>query len=130
LVYYREGDNFLQWIITGDETWVCYYQPETKGKSMQWKHPTSLAAKKFKTQPSAGNLILTIFWDCKGPILETCLERGTTITSATYCDMLQGGLKPAICSKRRGRLSEGVLLLHDNARPHTVAHTLWKPSGN
>jgi hypothetical protein len=38
--------------------------------------------------------------------------------------MLQRGLKPAICSKRRGRLSEGILLLHDNALPHTVARTL------
>jgi hypothetical protein len=52
------------------------------------------------------------------------MERGTTVTSATYCDMLQGGLKPAIHSKRRGRLSEGVLLLHDNAHPHTAACTL------
>jgi hypothetical protein len=38
--------------------------------------------------------------------------------------MLQGGLKPAIRSKRKGILSEGVLLLHDNARPHTAARTL------
>jgi hypothetical protein len=35
--------------------------------------------------------------------------------------MLQRGLKPAICSKRRGILSEGVLLLHDNACPNTAA---------
>jgi histone-lysine N-methyltransferase SETMAR len=38
--------------------------------------------------------------------------------------MLQGGLKPAIRPKRRGRISEGVLLLHDNARPHTAVRTL------
>jgi hypothetical protein len=38
--------------------------------------------------------------------------------------MLQGGLKPAINSKRRGRPSEGVLLLHDNKRPNTAARTL------
>jgi hypothetical protein len=38
--------------------------------------------------------------------------------------MLQGGLKPAIRCKRRRRLSEGVLLLHDNAHPHTAACTL------
>jgi len=33
-------------------------------------------------------------------------------------------LKPAIRSKRRGKLSKEILLLHDNARPHTAAHTL------
>jgi hypothetical protein len=68
---------------------------------MQWKHPSSPVVKKFKTQASAGKLMLTIFWDSQGPILDTYLERGTTFTSATYCDMLQRGLKPAMQSKRR-----------------------------
>jgi histone-lysine N-methyltransferase SETMAR len=38
--------------------------------------------------------------------------------------MLQRGLKPAICPKRREKLSEGILLLHDNACPYTAACTL------
>jgi hypothetical protein len=33
-------------------------------------------------------LMLTISWDSQVPILETYLKRGTTGTSATYCDML------------------------------------------
>jgi hypothetical protein len=101
--YRKEGDNFLQWIITGEENGVHHYQPEAKWKSMQWKYLSS-AAKKFKMQPSAGKLMLTIFWDSQGPVLETYLERGTTVTSATYCDVLQGELKPAIRSKRGGRV--------------------------
>jgi hypothetical protein len=63
-------------------TRVHCYQPETKRKSMQWKHPSSPVVKKFKMQPSAGNLMLTITWDSQEPILETYLERGTTVTSA------------------------------------------------
>jgi len=58
-----------------------------------------------------------------GPILETYQERGRTVRSATYCDILQRELKTAIRSKRRGKLSKEILLLH-NARPHTAAHTL------
>ena len=68
--------------------------------------------------------MLTVFWDSKGPILENYQECGTTVTSATYCDLLQRELKPAIRSKRKGKLSKEILLLHDNARPHTAAHTL------
>jgi hypothetical protein len=113
------------------EPWTRQYQPETKRKIMRWKHPSSPVAKKFKTQPSAGELMLTIFWDSQGPILETYLERGTTVTSATCCDMLQRRLKPAIRSKIRDRMSEDIVLLHDKAPPHTAAHTLetlgkWK----
>jgi len=68
--------------------------------------------------------MLTVFWDSQGPFLETYQERGTTVTNATYRDMLQRELKPAIRSKRRGKLSKEILFLHDNARPHTAAHTL------
>jgi hypothetical protein len=38
--------------------------------------------------------------------------------------MLHRELKPTIRSNRRGNLSKRSLLLHDNARPHTAAHTL------
>jgi hypothetical protein len=51
-------------------------------------------------------------------------EDGVTVTSETYCDMLQRGLRPMICPEKRGRLSQGVPLLHDNTHPHTVARTL------
>jgi hypothetical protein len=43
---------------------------------------------------------------------------GTTINSARYCGTLSR-LRKAIKSKRPGLLSEQVILLHDNARPHT-----------
>ena len=68
--------------------------------------------------------MLTVFWDSRGPILEHYLETGSTVNSERYSDMLINKLKPAIRNKRRGLLSEGVLLLHDNARPHTAAHTI------
>ena len=90
LAHYREeGDNFLQQIVTGVETWIHHYKPESKRQNMQWKHPSSPVAVKFKMQPSAGKLMLTAFWDSQGPILETYQERGTTVISATYCDVLQ-----------------------------------------
>jgi histone-lysine N-methyltransferase SETMAR len=64
--------------------------------------------------------MLTLFWDYKGPILEHYMPRGLTINGESYCDLLQNHLKPAILSKRRGLLSSGVLLQHDNTRSHTA----------
>ena len=49
-------------IITGDEPWVDHFQPESKRSSMEWKHSTS-QKKKFKTNPSARKVMLTVFWD-------------------------------------------------------------------
>jgi len=122
-----EGDAFPHRNVTGDESWVYHYEPEGKGQSMQWKHPSSLANKKFKTQSSAGKVMLTIFWDVNGPMLVHFQEKGQTVTSAWYSDMLVNKLKPAIRLRRRGLLSKRVLLLHDNTCPHTDAHTVDTP---
>ena len=59
-----------------------------------------------------------------GVILEHNTPRRTTVTSASYSDLLQNHLRPAIKSKRRELLSSGVLLQHDNARPHTARTTV------
>ena len=122
--YNNEGEEFLSRIVTGDETWVHHYEPESKRQSMEWKHPGSPAKKKFKTQHSAGKVMLTVFWGSKGPILEDYLEKGRTINSARYSDLLANSLKPAVRTKRRGLLSKKVLLLHDNAHPHTASQTV------
>ena len=80
--------------------------------------------KKLKGQPYARKLMLTIFWVSQGVILGHYLERGTTVNSVGYSEMLSTELRPAIRTKCRGLLSSGVLFLHDNARPHTAIHTL------
>jgi hypothetical protein len=49
-----EGEAFLSRIVTGDETWVHHFEPETKRQSMDWHHPQSPRKKKFKTALSAG----------------------------------------------------------------------------
>jgi len=122
--YANKGEAFLTRIVTGDETWVHHFAPESKRQTMEWKHLGSPVKKKFKSQPSAGKVMLTIFWDSQGIILEHYLERGTAVNSVWYSEMLSTELKPAIRTKRQGLLSSGVLLLHDNVRPHTAIHTL------
>jgi len=99
------------------ETWVHYHLPETKKSSKEWDHTSSPKPKKFNTLPSAGNVMLTLFWDERGVILEHYMPRGNTVTSAMCADLLKNHLRPAIKSKRRGLLSAGVLLQHDNAWP-------------
>jgi histone-lysine N-methyltransferase SETMAR len=37
-----------------------------------------------------------------------------------YADLLKNHLRPAMKSKRLGLLNTGILLQHDNARPHSV----------
>jgi hypothetical protein len=46
--------GFLDRIITTDETWFHYYDPETKQQSSQWKNVDSPRTKKAKVTKSFG----------------------------------------------------------------------------
>ena len=56
-----DPENFFSRIITGDETWMHYHDPETKQEPMQWKHKGSPTPKKFRVQQSAGKITATGF---------------------------------------------------------------------
>jgi len=62
----------------------------------------------------------TFFWDEKGFLLLEFMPQKTTVTGQTYANTITA-LRDAIKEKRRGELSAGVLLLHDNAPVHMFA---------
>lgn len=117
--YHNEGEAFLEHIVTGDETWCYHHEPETKRGSMQWLPRGASPPKKFRSQRSILKVMASVFFDYKGMLLTDFLPRGTTINAARYVSTLKI-LKDRIKRKRPGLLSDGVLLLHDNARPHTA----------
>lgn len=87
--YRQDGDYLFSHIVTGDETWISYINPETKQKSMQWRHSTSPKPKKFKQTPyTSRKMMATVFQDEKCVLLVDFMERGTTITADVYCEML------------------------------------------
>jgi hypothetical protein len=90
----EHGEAFLNRIVTGDETWVFHYTPESKAESMTWKHRHSAAKKKFKTVQSAGKVMATVFWYVHGVFLVDFTLPGSTINAAAYQETLketQGG---------------------------------------
>lgn len=123
-------DDFMARLVTGDETWLHHWDPETKQESMQWKHAESPAPKKFKTQASAGKIMASVFWDCQGLLLIDYMPHKTTINAEYYAQLLKK-LRSAIKEKRRGKLSKGIFLLHDNAPVHKarVAQAALKDCG-
>ena len=81
---FRSKDDFLLRLVTVDETWIHYYEPENKAQSRQWVGPGSPRPKKFKTHLSAGKVIATLFWDAKGVIMLDFLPKRSTITGVYY----------------------------------------------
>jgi hypothetical protein len=113
-----EGEDFLSRIVTGDETWAHHYEPEKKRRSMKWHHPLAPRKKKFKTTPSAGKIMITVFWDIDGVILVDVVARSETINSDAYIKTLQK-LKQFYRRLRPNRNPGDMLIQHDNAHPNT-----------
>ena len=87
LLFRSKEDDFLSRLVTVDETWVHYYEPEKKAQSRQSVGPGS-PRPKFKTQPSAGKVMATVFWDAQGVIMMDFLTKKSTITAAYYANLL------------------------------------------
>jgi len=67
---YEEDPSILERNVTGNETWVHHYDLESKRQSMEWRHPSSPAQKKFKKQTfrqeSHVNALLGRAWTYSG----------------------------------------------------------------
>ena len=110
-------NDFLERIVTGDETMVLYHDPTTKKESMEWRRPDENRPIKAKVAGSKKKIMASIFWDCEGILLIDSKEPNTTVNAAYYASLLHK-LRDAIKEKRRGKLSKNILLLHDNAPVH------------
>lgn len=119
-----EGEKFWQRLITTDESWLPYYNPETKAQSREWRRKGEGPPLKPKTVPSVGKVMITVFWDSRGIIMIDYLPKGETINAQYYSRLLQGPLRDALKEKRPGKLHSRPLLQHDNARPHTANLTM------
>jgi len=76
-------------------------------------------------QKSVGKCLASIFWDQDGISLIDYLPKGQTI-NAEYNSSLLVQMKDILKEKRHGKVTKGVLFLHDNAPAHRALATQKK----
>jgi len=121
----RDPNDFLSLLVTMDETWLYQYDPETKQQSMEWRHSGSPRPKIFRVQKSAGKVLASIFWNQDSILLTDYLPKGQTINAEYYSSLLVQ-LKDILKEKGRGKVTKGVLFLHNNAPAHWALATQKK----
>ena len=113
-----DKDHFFDRIITGDETWVYQYDPETKQQSKQWLPHGSSGPIKFKSERSVKKVMATVFWNSEGVVLVDFLEGKKTVIGAYYVDVLRK-LRANLTEKHPGKFHRGIVFHHDNAPVHS-----------
>ena len=98
-----EADKkLLENVITGDESWVFQYDPETKRQSRQWKSVSTPRPKKARVQHSQVAVMLITFFDYQGMVHHVFVPQGLTVNQHFYKEVLTC-LVNKICRKIPGQ---------------------------
>jgi len=93
----------------------------------QWR--SGIAAdpvpKNSECKNPAGKVLASILWDQDGVLLIDYLPKGQTVNAEYYSSLLVQ-LKDILKKKRHGKVTKGVLFLHENAPAHRVLATQKK----
>ncbi|XP_065301834.1 protein GVQW3-like [Dermacentor albipictus] len=89
--------DFMNTIITGDESWLYGYDPETKSQSSQWEHSMSPRPKKAREVRKNVEVMLTAFFGSRVVVHRENAPQGQTITN--HRDVLRR-LRDAVRRKR------------------------------
>jgi len=79
-------------------------------------------AQKILSANTTGKVLASIFWDQDGILLIDYLPKGQTINAEYYSSLLVQ-LKDILKEKCRGKVTSGVLFLHDNTPAHWALAT-------
>jgi len=112
-------DDILGRVITGDETWVYQYDPETKQQSAQWTTANSLRPKKFHQSKSRVKTMLLTFFDTRGIVHYEFVPTGQTVNQVYYLEVLER-LREKVRRKQPKLFANNSWILHHNNAP---AHT-------
>ncbi|UYV68864.1 hypothetical protein LAZ67_6001339 [Cordylochernes scorpioides] len=110
--------DFLNSVVTGDESWMFEYDPESKRQSCAWHTKSSPRPKKARMSKSRIKTMIIVFFDIRGIVHCEFLPQGQTVNSAFYLEVLRR-LKRRI-ARVRTDIKNTVKLHHDNATSHTA----------
>ena len=105
-------------VVTGDETWVHYFEPVRKVSNKIWATYHSKIAKRSL---STKKVLYAIFFSGEGVTIKVLVKKGKSITRKYYKDVVLKKLKKYYQKRRPATGFKHVRLLHDNAPAHTSA---------
>uniref|UniRef100_A0AAF5DET3 Mos1 transposase HTH domain-containing protein n=1 Tax=Strongyloides stercoralis TaxID=6248 RepID=A0AAF5DET3_STRER len=123
LLQRHDTEPFLGRLVTGSKKWVFYNNPKRKRQKPSLKK-TSVS--KLESGLNLRKVLLCVWWNTQGIIHFELLESGQTITEDFYCDQLERVNRALINKYPALANRKGVILQHDNVKPHSSKKSLDK----
>lgn len=120
LARFDGGRSNSTWeIISGDESWVYSFDPETKQQSAQWTPVGGAPPQKFRRERSVAKQMVAVFVAKTGHVATVPLVQQRTVTGDWYANQCLPQVLDAVATRRPRTRARGSLLHHDNAPAHT-----------
>ena len=111
----------LEMIVTGDETWIYHFQPDSKARNKVWvssEGDRPVIAGRCKT---SNRMLYAILFDSKGPVLHIPVPKGSSVSGKFYRESVLTQLVDFYQKRRLCTSVRGIKLLHDNVPAHKSA---------
>ena len=106
-------------IITGDETWVHFYEPKRKIQNKIWA-PRGGKRPCIAKRTISIKKVIFLFTN-QGPAIQIAVPKGKSVNARFYKGNVLHKLKKYFLSRRPATGLRGVRLLHDNASSDKAA---------
>ncbi|MEE2373769.1 transposase [Klebsiella pneumoniae] len=110
------GHQIISKIVTGDETYIPFFDIPTRQESRIWIHEDEETPTMMKKQRAMKKVMYAVFFRSTGLVAAIKLEEQKTVADKWYVEHCL----PTVFSKVPRK---GILLHHDNASSHTAAIT-------
>lgn len=111
-------------IVTGDETWIYQYDPETKLQSTVWVFDDEPPPTKLRRPRSAGKRMVATFFSRSGHVATVPLVEQATVTARWYTEVCLPQVLQVLKDRRPKSGIGSFILHHDNASSHTAKLTV------
>lgn len=108
-------------IVTGDETWIYSYEPETKQQSTVWVFEGENNPTKVVRSRSVSKKMIACFFSKTGHVATVALEDRRTVNAEWYSTIC---LPEVIDEWRKTNRKRRLILHQDNASAHTAGSTI------
>jgi len=122
-LFRRDPNGLLSRLVTVDEAWLYHYDPETKQRSMEWRHSGSPRPKNSKCKNPLEKVSPPFFGikTASSSLIIFKMAKLSTrgVTHLCWCNWRHSEGK----TPRGGKVTKGVLFLHDNTPDHRALAT-------
>ena len=120
-IYDGCDDKRLCEIVTGDETWISFFEPEGRENNKVWIGENGARPQIALRSRSLKCVLYTLFFDARGIVARIPVPEHKTVTGIYYAEQVLPVVVNHYMATRPRMGVRGLKLLHDNAPAHCSA---------